>query len=184
MINLLFDSKTFEIRNNVTEFTIGEFETLSAIMNDDEKNYIEKWSDIFQFLGVPEDVVDNFDTFDFIDLIKQFNFLGDEEFKMKQTIVLNDIEYHAFDEEFKLTVKEMRLIEDFINKNSKRYLGDILAVIYKRSDTDKTINFDKSHLHFKAELIRKEIMADVAMPLMSYLSKKLIKDYNLLTNDN
>lgn len=180
MININFKDQVFPTRNTVEEFTIGEFETISGIMNDKDKNTIEKWSEIFVFVGLPQEVVDEFDTFAFIEVIKEFNMTDISKIGFQKEIVLNGITYKAFDEEFKLTVKEMRLIEDYIKKNENRYLGDMLAVIYKRDDIEKSMNFDKAHIHFKAELIRKEVKADVAIPYLKFLSKKLVKDFEML----
>jgi len=184
MINLKFDSKTYQIKNSINEFLINEFEHICSILNDKEKNHLTKWTEIFIYLGVPEDVIDNFDSFDFIEMIKQFNIFTTESTDFIKEIVLDDITYIAFDDKFKLTVKEMTLIEDYIQKNENRYLGEILAVIYKRQDLDKSMTYDKAHLKYKAELIRKQVMADVAIPIIGFLSKKLINDYNLITNES
>jgi len=184
MINLKFDGKTYQLKNSTNELLINEFEHICSILNDKEKNHIEKWSEIFIYLGVPEDVIDNFDSFDFIEMIKEFNIFKTDSTEFVKDIVLDGITYTAFDEKFKLTVKEMTLIESFITKNENRYLGEMLAVIYKRTDLDKSMTYDKAHLKFKAELIRKQVMADVAVPIIGFLSKKLINDYNLITDAN
>jgi hypothetical protein len=55
-----------------------------------------------------------------------------------------------------------------------------MAIIYKRPGFDKTINFDKAHIHHKAELFRKNLTADKVIPFISFLSKKLIGDYELI----
>ena len=59
--------------NSVDELLLKDFEYITSIFNDKEKQHFEKWSEIFVFLGLPEDVVDEFDTFAFIDIIKEFN---------------------------------------------------------------------------------------------------------------
>jgi len=183
MINLKFDGNTYQLKNSTNEFLINEFEHICSILNNLEKNHIEKWTEVFKYLGIPEDVIDNFDSFDFIEMIKEFNIFTTDSTEFVKEIVLDGITYTAFDEKFKLTVKEMTLIEDYVKKNDNRYLGEMLAVIYKRTDLDKTMTYDKAHLKFKAELIRKQINADVAIPIIGFLSKKLINDYNLLTDE-
>ena len=78
----------------------------------------------------------------------------------------------------------MSLIEHYIDKNDKRYLGEVMAVIYKVPGADKTINFDKAHIHHKAELFRKGLTADKVIPIISFLSKKLVKDYEFIQEQN
>ena len=75
------------------------------------------------------------------------------------------------------------MIEGYIAKIDNRYLGEILAVIYKRQDITKDMHYDKAHIHYKAELIRKEITADVAVPLINFMSKRLINDFAMIEND-
>jgi len=185
MIKLNYNEKTYNVKNSVDEFLINEFEDICGILNNKEKNYLQKWSEIFIYLGVPEDVVDDFDSFAFIEIIKQFNIHDlTQHTNFVKEIELDGNTYVCFDEKFKITVKEMTLIESAINKNENRYLGDVLAILYKRENIQKELHYDKAHLKYKAELIRKEIKAEVAIPIIAFLSKKLIKDYELITNED
>lgn len=176
--------KNLEIKNSINELTVKQYEHISAILNDNEKNYIDKWSEIFVYLGVDEDIVDSLMVAEFIELIKGFNITQDLSPEIIQVIKLNDVEYYSYKdgEDFKITVKEMALIENAIKHNDKRYIGDILAILYKNPESDKTINFDKAHIHFKAELIRKDITANVAIPILNYIGKIVIKDFEMIEN--
>lgn len=180
MLKINHKEKTYQVRNNVDELLLKEFEEVSSIFNNKDKDYFEKWSEIFVYLGLEQDFVDELDTFAFIDIIKEFNIVNlDKTDIIKEIEVEGDL-YVAYDEQFKLTVKEMTLIEHYIKKNENRYLGEIMAIVYKRPGFDKTINFDKAHIHHKAELFRKNLTADKAIPFISFLSKKLIYDYELI----
>jgi hypothetical protein len=178
--------KNTQIKNSISELTVKQYEHISAILNDAEKNYIDKWSEIFIYLGVDEDIVDSLMVAEFIELIQQFNIVQNVTPQIKQVIKLNDVDYYSYKDgdEFKITVKEMALIENAIKHNDKRYIGDVLAILYKNPDSDKTINFDKTHIHYKAELIRKEITADVAIPILNYVGKIVIKDFELIENES
>ena len=177
MIKITFLEKSYEIKNEIKEFTIGEFEDICRILNSKEKNYIDKWIDIFSLLGIPENISGDWDTFAFMKVIKEFNLSESQVDKVfKKDIKLNDEIYSYTGDEFKLTVREMRLIEDAVKKNESRYLGELLAIIYKREDLDKSITYDLSHIKYKAEMIRKQIKADIVIPYMAFLSKKLIND--------
>ena len=183
MLKINYNQKTYEVRNNVEELLLKEFEDVSAIFNYKEKDQFEKWSEIFVYIGLDQEIVDELDTFAFIDIIKEFNIVN-----LESTDIIKDFEidgdlYVAYEDKFKLTVKEMTLVEHYIKKNENRYLGEIMAIIYKRPGFDKTINFDKAHIHHKAELFRKSLTADKAVPFISFLSKKLITDYELIEQD-
>jgi len=180
MIKINFKNDSYELRNEVFEWTIGEFESMSAILNNKDKDHLEKWIEVFELLKIPTEVIDNMDAFDFMEIIKEFNMFGVQNNEIVKTIHLKGEQYHAYDEKFRITVKEMKLIESLVNKNPDRYLGDIMAVIYKRPDIDPELHKDKAHIHFKAELIRKEASADMAIPILTFLSKKLIKDESVL----
>lgn len=180
MININYEGTIYPIKNSVEEFSIKEFEQVCSILNDKEKPTMEKWTDVFVSLGMPVEVVDDFDATAFISIIKEFNIQSELNTEVKKEITLDGITYQAFDEKFKLTVKETAMIEGYIKKNENRYLGEILAVIYKRPDLTKDMHFDKAHLHFKAELIRKQVTADVAVPIINFMSKRLIKDFEII----
>lgn len=183
MLNVKFNGIEYQIKNNVNEFTILEFETICTILNDEKKTKIIKWSDIFEFLGLPIDVIDEFDSFAFIQLINEFNLLGVDKEPMLQEIVIDGYTYKSFDEEFKLTVKEMGLIESFVEKNKDKYLGELMAIVFKRTDLGRNEHFDKTHIKYKADLFRKHITADKTLPFITFLSKKLIDNVELIKEE-
>lgn len=180
MLKVNVDGKSYQVKNNIDEFLIKDFEVVTKILNDDKINNIEKWSEVFIFCGLPRDIVDMFDLEAFIKLIKEFNLLDDKGIEMVKDITLNDITYTCYQEEFRLTVKDTRYIEDFIVKNPNNYLGELMAIVYKRTDVDKNITYDSAHIKYKAELFRNGVTADKVIPFIQILSKKLINDYELL----
>jgi hypothetical protein len=184
MIKLKFNGKIYPIKNKLTEFTIGEFEKICELMNSSGST-IERWFNVFELLGIEEDILNNIDIEDFIKIIKDFN-LNAKIFKgnVKKEIILNNIKYYAYEDKFRLTVKETALIESYIQKNDNRYLGELVAIVYKNPELQKELHFEKAHIHFKAELIRKNITADIAIPLINFLSKRLIKDVELIQKVN
>ena len=182
MLNVNYNGSTYPVKNRAEEFLIKDFENVTKILNDKKKNNIDKWSETFVYCGLPQDIVDEFDAGAFIQLVKEFNILDGLNIEISKEIELNGEIYTAYDDEFKMTVKDMRFIEDYIVKNDDRYLGELMAVIYKRKDLDKSLHYDKSHIHFKAELFRKEVTADKTIPFIQFLSKKLVQDYELIKN--
>jgi len=180
MLKINLNEKSYEIRNSMNELLIKEFEYITSLLNDKEKQYFEKWSEIFVYLGLPQDVVDSFDTFAFIDIIKEFNIFNQTNTDIVKEIKIGDDSYVSYNDTFKITVKDMSMIEYYIGKNDKRYIGEVMAILYKRPGFDKTLNYDKAHIHHKAELFRNNITADNVVPVITFLSKKLVVDYELV----
>ena len=182
MINIIIEDKEIPIKNLVTEFTIGEFEIITNIINDETENSLTRWSKVMKFLGLSEDVIDNFDTFDFMKIIEEFNEIKTQTYNYVETINIlgEDYKIKLIDGELRLTVKEMRIIENFVKKDSKVYIANVLAVIYKREDIQKELQYDDAHIKYKSELISKHITADIALPIMGFLSKKLTKDTEII----
>jgi len=184
MIKIKINNEEFKIKNLVDELLIGEFEMICEILNDKVKTKMQKWSDVFIFLGVPVDAVDDFDSDAFISIIQEFNLITVNNDEIVKSFEVDGYNYVCYDEHFKITVKEMGLIETAATKDEVKYLGEMMAIMYKRSDLTKTEHFDKAHLKFKAELFRKNISAEIAIPFITFLSKKLVKDVELIKEEN
>lgn len=171
----------YEIRNKIDELLICEYEYISKIYNSQEIDNIDKWVKIFIYLGVPADVIDDLDLQEFIQLIGKFQLnIEMEQKEIVKEIVINDVVYSAYDEIFKLSVKDMALIENYIKERPENYIGEAMSVIYKNRNFDRTIHYDKAHIKNKAEIFRKNVTADKVIPIINIISKKLIKDGELI----
>lgn len=184
MLSIKHNGNVFQVKSSINEFTVGEFEHISAIINDNEKDHLDKWSEIFVYCGLDKEVLDDMDAFDFMELIKEFNVFDVVGGEIIKTLELDGIFYYSHVTDFKISVKEMRMIEDFIKDDTNKYIANVMAVIYKREDTDKIINFDSSHIKHKASLIRKQVTADKCVPIINYISQKLVKDFDILNGRN
>lgn len=184
MLSIKHNEKTFQVKSSINEFSIGEFEHITSIINDPDRDHLDKWSEIFVYCGLDREVLDDMDTFDFIKLIKEFNIFDVVGGEIIKTLELDGIFYYSYVTDFKISVKEMRMIEDFIKKDGNKYIANVMAVIYKREDTDKNINFDPAHIKHKASLIRTQITADKCVPIINYISQKLVKDFTILNAGN
>lgn len=183
MINLKFEDKTYSIKNRTDELTIGEFEDICIILNSDKLTKMDKWSKVFKYLGIPEEVIDEFDAFDFIEIIKQFNIFDEQSDEYVKELFIDEKKYILYYEKFKITVKENTLIESYIQKNSEKYIGELMAILYKLEDTDKNIWYDNAHIKFKAKQFREKVTIDNVLPIIKYLSKKLVKETDVIFED-
>ena len=174
MINLKFNNEIYPLKNEIHEISVGEYEKITEISLDSELDSIEKWSRIFNLLGAPTNAIDEMDSQDFMKIIREFSLVDTTDNIFQKTIELKGEKYHSHVDDFKISVKEMKLIEHYVKQNRGAYLAEFLAVILKRSDIDSKLHYDNAHIKYKAELIRKEITADIALPYLTYLTKNRI----------
>ncbi len=173
----------YEMKNNISEFTIDEFSKITNILNDNKLDYIDKYMNVFTTLGVSDEILDDLSTDDFIEYIKGFN----NDIKMENILLkefeLNGYTYVAYeDDEFKLKIKDMALIENAVKTNEKDYISKIIAIIFKRSDLSKTEHYDKSHIEFKSKLFRELKLVDF-YPYIVYIQDKILNKMKILINE-
>lgn len=182
MLVLKFGDIEVQVKNELNELTIKDFEKISSVINNKETGMFEKWSELFLYLGITQELIDEMDATEFIQVASEYNNIDTTSGEIVKSFKINDVEYVAFDEKFKMSVKEMTMIEAAIKKNPERYIGEVMAIIYKNTSLDKNLNYDKAHLHFKAELFRKELTFDKALPIVNYISQRVIKNVNNLNS--
>ena len=184
MIALKYNGNEYEIKNEANELLVGQFEKLSEILNDETNDRVESYIKVFTELGIPGEVIDSMDYDDFIKIIRQLNLSDVLENEYKQEIKIGDYTYTSYEgDTFKLKVKDMSLIETCVKSNPNRYIGELLAVLFKRTDLSKVEHYDKEHLKHKAKLFRSNVTADVAIPFIVYFSDKLIKNIKNIASD-
>lgn len=177
MLIVKVNETELKIKDSANEFLIGEYEDLAVILNDDKIRLFERYFNIFVKLGVDSDFLDyEIGEKTFLDLIKAFRG-GDFKFtEFTKEIEVNGRLYQSHtNDEFFLNVKDMKLIEKFISKNSDKFVGELIAVIFKDVDLTKTEHYDPAHIKHKAKLFRDNITFDVAIPFLAYVSKQVIE---------
>ena len=174
MLTIKFKGETYNLKNSVKELTVGEFEDILIILNK-EDNVINKWFEIFIRLGLSEEVINNIGLDEFKIIIREFNF-NTSNIVIKKSIKINGSEYKCFNSRFKLTVKNIIMIENYILINPNKYIAEVIAILYTKEDEE--LNHFK--VKFKADLIRNEVPATIAIPIINLLSKTFFS--NLKTN--
>ena len=164
----MIEYKGTQIKNNIEDYTVEDFENVSNKLNDEEKSNVEKYFDVLETLGVPD--LDDMTDDEFFDIIKQFNF--STKLELQQYIELDGYKYVAHDGEFKLRAKDLALIEKAVDKEPKRYLARLMAIIYKREDLSKVEHYDEAHLKHKEKLFR-TAGAKYAYPYLVYVADKI-----------
>lgn len=163
MINLKFEEKTYSIKNNIDEITVGEYEDISKIMKDNELDDIDKWIETFKYLGLPEIVCKNLDIVDLNILSSQYLLLFNNNGikKIKKHIFINNEKINFVNKDIKIKIKDMILIQDIIN--SKDYISELITILYPKQ-IDKKIYIKE---------IKNNLTIDNALPIINYLNKNI-----------
>lgn len=155
------------IANKMNEITIDEFEKISAIHNNKEFDNIEKQIKVFEIVGVEEDEWDDFKYF--VEKTKEFN---TDNYDKKDPIGEIEIDGFTYKAEFKLSVKDTKLIEKMIVKENKHSVSDIMALMFKRTDLSNVEHYDSAHLKHKAKLFRTQ-PAEIAIPYITFVTETI-----------
>lgn len=162
-----------EVPNEITELTVEQFEKISNLTNNKELDPFEKWSQIFISLGADQDELEDTDFNTFKDYIAKFVEVSIEPNKeFVKIIEVDGYVYQSFDEEFKLNVKDLKLIEKCISHSPENYISKVLAILFKRTDLTKVEHYDESHITFKSKLFKSQ-PAEMAIPFIVYIGEKL-----------
>jgi hypothetical protein len=180
MINIDLNGNSYTVKNLAIEMTLGEFETISGFLNDPELDKIDKYTKIFTYQGIPEEVIEDLEIPQFLDLVSKF--VSNEEDLSFLSIFQSQIEiegriYTAFKgDKFTMNVKQMRIIERAIKMNPNKYLGEFMAAVYQDDLLDTKTNFTDAIIKEKANIFRQHLRVEVALPFIAFFSQELINN--------
>lgn len=158
-----------EIPNKMDEFTIEEFEKVSQILNDKNLDNIERYVEVFKYLGIEEKMWDDYPFSHFVEFVREFNI---DSYTPQDAIDSIELDGYTYRAELKLSVKETKLIEKIVNQKPNNYISDILAIMFKRDDLSNTEHFADSHLKYKAKLFR-QLKAEISIPYIVFVTEKI-----------
>lgn len=158
-----------EIPNKMSELTIEQFEKISQILNNKEFDNVEKYVEMFKYLGIDEKLWDDYPFSEFIELVKTFNL---DSYTPSEPVASIELEGYTYTAEMRLSVKETKLIEKIVNGKPNNYISDILAIMFKRSDLSNTEHFADAHLKHKAKLFRTQ-KAELCVPYIVFVTEKI-----------
>lgn len=163
-----------QVPNQLNELTVQQFESITTIHAQQDKDAIEKHLEVFELLGVPELEFEDVSIEEFKQYVKDFNNLQGKP-ELQPSIEIDGYTYTAYEgEQFKLSVKDTKHIEKVMASRHKGYISEMLAILFKRSDLTKVEHYDSTHIKHKAKLIR-ELHAELAVPYLVEIGQKLAK---------
>jgi hypothetical protein len=176
MITINFPDTSFEVKSQLSELNLKEYEIVQATLNRNDIEYFEKFMLVIEHLGVPMHYVEQMDMDSYINFIEIFtNSEAEPQFIRK--IELEGYEYVGIEEGLdkpKFTPNTIRLIERYMKKSPEKYFAEILAVFFKRTDLTAKEHYTESHLKYKANLFRQHLNANVAIPYIYFASESLL----------
>lgn len=167
-----------QIPNELNELTIQQFEDITEIHSNEKLDHVEKHLEVFKYMGAPEEIED-VDFEDFKEYIRIFNTAKAPEGILLKRFEADGYTYQAYDEEWKLSAKETKLIEKILNNKHKGYISEVLAVLFKRTDLTKNEHYTDAHIKHKAKIIR-QMTADVAVPYLVAVAETINKQVQSL----
>lgn len=163
-----------KIPNQLTELTVQQFEDITTIHANKEMDAIEKHLAVFELLGIKEDEFEDVSIEEFKQIVKDFNEIKGAK-KIINKIELEGYNYTAFEDTFKLSVRDTKHIEKLMSVRYKGYISEILAILFKRDDLTKSEHYADAHIKYKAKLIREQ-KAALAVPYLAEIGTKLAKE--------
>ena len=167
--------REFEVKNTVNELTVEEFQKIASILNDTNLSRIFKWMDIFTYLGLPEDVLDEMGNDEFTEAVKLWNDTPRFEGDLIAKLEVDGRTYVAHEGEYSVKVRDLKHLERKVNESPTNYMAYWLAVIFKDEQLTKNEHYDSAHLRHKEKLF-KEQPAAVALPYVTFIAKEISED--------
>jgi hypothetical protein len=174
MLEVNIDGTLFNIKQSPKDFTIGEYEDIVSIIKNDKFDEFDRYYELFLHLGIPQDLLDDFDIFNFKKLIWAYNDL-EEENTMINEIEIDGVKYKSYDKEFSISLKQMRTSISCIKNDSVRCLAEIMSIFFHEVNLSRDDNWNR--LNDRAELFRNKMTADIANPYFLEIIKKLYNDH-------
>lgn len=174
MLEVNIDGVLFNLKQDPNEFTIGEYEDIVSILKDPNTDEFDKYYDLFIYLGIPSELLDEFDIFHFKDLINGYNKSDKPMAPMVNTFQIDGVTYKSYDKEFKISLKQMMTAIDYVKKDNVRCLAEIVAVFFHDINLSREENWN--NIDDRAELFRERLTADIANPYFIELIKKMYEN--------
>jgi hypothetical protein len=168
------------MEKDLKKFTINKFQKLLNIyVNSFEFEFERQIHLLSLFTEKTIDEVEELELDEFKELSSQINKLQFDSFStdFKNEIKINDKVFVSDiqDNKYKAKVKEVYLVNKYVNENLDDYLKYIAAIIFKPVVDGNVIkDYSTEGIQERAELFDKEITIDTLSPYLNSLSINLI----------
>lgn len=171
---------TFELRNNPKEIKLSEWEKIYNQLKDESITPLERYWNVFELMGVPEEVMNKITQEDFVKLISEFNNIQVENETPLKEFEVNGRTYTAYEgEEFQFMGRDLVMIEKASVNPKHNYCSYCLAVLFKDNQLTTTEHYTDAHLQHKAKLFAEHLTANDALPYLTLIAKRVVKSLKL-----
>lgn len=177
MVNINYNGGTFQLRNEPNEIKLKEFEGVYNALNNDKLSGFEKYFKVFEVMGVPSEYLDAIDDEELLELIKAFNDIKVNNPIPAKSIEISGRNYVAYEgDEFKFSAKDLVEIEKAAKRGVTNFPSYCLAVIFKDDQLTPTEHRTSAHINHKASIFAENLSADFAIPYLSLIAKRTLKN--------
>ena len=168
-----------EVPNLISELTVEQFDKFNNIEGNKDLDVIEKWITKFTYLGVPEEVFDDYTMEQFVELKQNF----DVKTEVPQVKVLSiEVDGYTYEAKPQIGVKDLSLIEKKWKHDLANFASECLAILFKRSDLSRKEHYANAHIKHKANLF-KGLKAELAIPYVLDVQKVLTANAEKVVKD-
>lgn len=135
----MYNYKGIDIKTSLTDMTIGEFERVSEILQDNTLDNIERYFKLLKYLGVPDHELDHISDQDFFAIVGSFDKLGVTD-HLVPSFQYDDVTYVAHSGEFTLKAKDLMYIEKRVKENTA-FFAYAIAILFKPEGMDSSLAY-------------------------------------------
>lgn len=168
----MYTIRNFEIRTEISEFTVAEFEIIGSILKGEDSEVLERYFNLLEYLKLPEEILYDLTDAELFAAIGSFN-IQKPEIYLVPSFELGGYTYRAYPdgEEFVLRAKDLALIEK-AGQDESKLLSRLLSIIFKREDLSNKEHYEPAHMKHKAKLFG-ELNAGEMYPYLIHITKRI-----------
>lgn len=178
-----------EVPNTVEELTVKQFDYISSQIENKSIRTVNRWLNIFTYLGVEEESFDDYTSEMFEDVVLKFN-EGFGHLRAKdgsyniEKVSSVEIEGYTYQTKEVIGVKDLSLIEKALNDPQQRLnMGAVVcAILFKRTDLERKEHYANSHIKHKTALFKKQ-PCKIAIPYLTEVVKVMASNTEELVKE-
>jgi hypothetical protein len=187
MKSLNLKEKEVFIKDSLQNVTIADFEKLLTITNVNKyEDEIDKQVEILSVLtNLNIDELESLELADFLELNNYINKLNLNDFNLNENQGINDFIFinkiyraKSLPKDFKLNVKEMKIIKNEVKISELGYLSKLAAIIYRDVLNDDSLDNDLTDetILYKSNIFKDNMTMDFIAPYLLTITDYLLEN--------
>lgn len=160
MVTIEKEGKNYDVKNDLNEITLQEFDRITEIYSDEKENNINKFIKVITELGLPYEVSNELGYKSLIKIIQELNLKGSE---LKYEFKLKDREFKVEDLE-ELSAGKLAKIESVYTEDKDMKTARIVAIVTGTDDI---------------EFLNENLTVDIAGPILTKIDLDLLENIKL-----